>query len=77
MPALTNQQAIASAVLATIGIVIPFALSIAAVVLAFRARATERANPALGGKTLILIGLGLGLFGIAEWTYVTIRIAAR
>lgn len=77
MPALTNQQAIASAVTATLGLVVPFALSIAAIVLAIRARTTFRQNPALGGKVLMSLGLWLGIGGLAAWTWVAYKIATR
>lgn len=77
MPALTNQEAIASAVLATVGIAIPFVASLAGIVYAIRARRVFRAAPALGGRALAGIGLWLGGLGLAAWIYVAYRIATR
>lgn len=62
--------------LAVVGIAIPFACSIAAIVLGRRAQRAI-AHSAEGGRRLAAIGVWLGAFGLGSWIAVAILIAIR
>lgn len=65
-PQRTNGPAIASLVCGIVGCV-PFVMSLSAVILGIVAIRKTR-DPSVGGKTLAIVGLVLGIVGVAGWS---------